>query len=97
MDLAPLEEACDAVLLAWYPGEEGGRAIAGVVFGRVNPAGRLPVTFPASYDDLPPIESYAVEGRTYRYAEKPPLHPFGYGLSYTTFSYSDAAVSLISL
>ena len=86
MDLRPLVELCDAVLLAWYPGEEGGHAIARVVFGDVNPSGRLPVSFPVSYDDLPPFASYAVDGRTYRYAKKPFSFPFGFGLSYTTFA-----------
>ena len=86
VDLKPVVEICDAVLLAWYPGEEGGHAVARVVFGDVNPSGRLPVSFPVSYDDLPPFESYAVKGRTYRYARKPPAFPFGFGLSYTTFN-----------
>ena len=86
VDLKPLVELCDAVLLAWYPGEEGGLAIARTVFGDVNPSGRLTVSFPASYDDLPPFESYDLAGRTYRYAEKPLAYPFGYGLSYTTFN-----------
>jgi beta-glucosidase len=90
IDLRPLEELSDAVMVAWYPGEAGGRAVARAVFGAVNPAGRLPVTYPVSYGDLPPFASYAVEGRTYRYCDKRPHHPFGYGLSYTTFSYSDA-------
>jgi len=85
VDLKPLVDLCDAVMLAWYPGEEGGLAIARTVFGAVNPSGRLPVSFPVSYDDVPPFASYAVDGRTYRYAKKPPAYSFGYGLSYTTF------------
>ncbi|MGN0854094.1 MAG: glycoside hydrolase family 3 N-terminal domain-containing protein [Kiritimatiellia bacterium] len=93
-DLAPVTEICDAVLLVWYPGEQGGTAIARVVFGDVNPSGRLPITFPKSYDDLPPFEDYTLKGRTYRYAEKAPLYPFGYGLSYTTFAYANEKVGV---
>ncbi len=89
IDLSELAELCDAVLLAWYPGEQGGRAIARTILGKSNPAGRLPITYPRSYDDLPPFESYALEGRTYRYAVKEPLYPFGFGLSYTTFGYAN--------
>ena len=89
LDLKPVVDMCDAVLVVWYPGEAGGRAIARTIFGRSNPSGRLPVTFPKSVDDLPDIRSYALKGRTYLYAEKEPLFPFGYGLSYSTFAYSD--------
>jgi beta-glucosidase len=79
----------NAILQAWYPGEEGGTALADVLFGDYNPAGRLPVTFYKSLDQLPPFESYAMEGRTYRYFKCEPLYPFGYGLSYTRFGYSN--------
>lgn len=82
-----------AILEAWYPGEEGGTAIADVLFGDVNPAGRLPVTFPRSADDLPPFEDYRMQGRTYRYFNGEVLYPFGYGLSYTTFAYRNLRVS----
>ena len=82
-----------AILAAWYPGAEGGAALADVLFGKVSPAGRLPVTFPRRVADLPPIADYAMKGRTYRYLEEPPLYPFGYGLSYTQFSYSGLALS----
>jgi beta-glucosidase len=78
----------NAILHAWYPGEEGGTAVADVLFGDYNPAGRLPVTFYKSLDQLPPFESYAMDGRTYRYFKGEPLYPFGYGLSYTKFAYS---------
>ncbi|HEY1254345.1 MAG TPA: glycoside hydrolase family 3 C-terminal domain-containing protein, partial [Terracidiphilus sp.] len=78
----------NAILEAWYPGEEGGAAVAETLSGKNNPAGRLPVTFYKSIDQLPPFENYAMKGRTYRYFEGEPLYPFGYGLSYTTFSYS---------
>jgi len=79
----------NAILEAWYPGEEGGSAVAETLSGKNNPAGRLPVTFYKDVSQLPPFESYAMKGRTYRYFEGAPLYPFGYGLSYTTFTYSD--------
>jgi beta-glucosidase len=79
----------NAILDAWYPGEEGGTAVAETLSGKNNPAGRLPVTFYTGVDQLPPFDSYAMEGRTYRYFHGKPLYPFGYGLSYTTFSYGD--------
>jgi beta-glucosidase len=82
-----------AIVQAWYPGEEGGRAVAQVLFGDVNPAGRLPVTVYASTDDLPPFADYSMKNRTYRYFTGKPLFPFGYGLSYTKFEYADAAVN----
>ncbi len=78
----------NAILDSWYAGEEGGAAIAETLSGKNNPAGRLPVTFYTGVDQLPPFEDYAMKGRTYRYFEGKPLYPFGYGLSYTTFSYS---------
>jgi beta-glucosidase len=80
-------EHANAILDAWYPGEEGGTAVAQTLTGRNNPAGRLPVTFYKSTDQLPPFEDYAMKGRTYRYFEGAPLYPFGYGLSYSKFSY----------
>ncbi|MGO9340600.1 MAG: glycoside hydrolase family 3 C-terminal domain-containing protein [Terracidiphilus sp.] len=78
----------NAILEAWYPGEEGGAAVAETLSGKNNPGGRLPVTFYTDVSQLPPFESYAMKGRTYRYFEGIPLYPFGYGLSYTSFSYS---------
>lgn len=83
----------NAIVQAWYPGEEGGAAIADVLFGDYNPAGRLPVTFYKSTDQLPPFESYAMDGRTYRFFKDEPLYPFGHGLSYTTFKYSGFKVT----
>ncbi|AIE87145.1 glycoside hydrolase [Fimbriimonas ginsengisoli Gsoil 348] len=77
---------------AWYPGQSGGTAVAEVLFGKVNPAGRLPVTFYKSLAQVPPIANYKMDGRTYRYMKAKPLYPFGYGLSYTRFRYSDAHV-----
>jgi beta-glucosidase len=82
----------NAILEAWYPGEEGGAAVAETLSGRNNPAGRLPVTFYKDVTQLPPFEDYAMKGRTYRYFEGTPLYPFGYGLSYTTFTYSELTV-----
>ncbi|MEP0765315.1 MAG: glycoside hydrolase family 3 C-terminal domain-containing protein [Fimbriimonadia bacterium] len=86
------DDHCGAVLCAWYPGEEGGAAIADVIFGDYNPAGRLPVTFYRSVADLPPFDDYSMKGRTYRYFEGEPLYPFGFGLSYTRFAYSDLSI-----
>ncbi len=85
-------EHVPAIVEAWYPGQAGGQALADVLFGDYNPGGRLPVTFYRSADDLPPFEDYAMEGRTYRYFRGEPLFPFGYGLSYTTFDFSDLQV-----
>jgi beta-glucosidase len=79
----------NAILEAWYSGEEGGAAIAETLSGKNNPAGRLPVTFYKDVHQLPHFEDYSMKGRTYRYFEGEPLWPFGYGLSYTTFTYSD--------
>ena len=93
LDLTWAQDHVPAIVYAWYPGGEGGAALADVLFGDVSPAGRLPITFPRSLDDVPDFKSYAMKGRTYRYAEKTPLYPFGYGLSYTRFAYRDAAVS----
>ncbi|WP_372771910.1 glycoside hydrolase family 3 C-terminal domain-containing protein [Mangrovibacterium sp.] len=78
-----------AILTAGYPGQQGGNAIADVLFGDYNPAGRLPVTYYKSVDQLPPFENYDMEGRTYRYFIEEPLYPFGFGLSYTSFEYSN--------
>ena len=83
-------EHLPAIVQAWYPGEEGGRAVAQVLFGDVNPAGRLPVTFYASTSDLPPFDDYSMANRTYRYFSGKPLFAFGHGLSYTRFDYGDA-------
>lgn len=94
-DLARLEEIASAVLVAWYPGEAGGEAIGRVLFGDVNPSGRLPVTFPKSLADLPPFRDYDLPGHTYRYSAAEPLHPFGFGLSYTAFAYSKASVKWV--
>ena len=86
-------EHANAILESWYAGEEGGAAIAETLSGKNNPAGRLPITFYTGVEQLPPFEDYAMKGRTYRYFEGKPLYPFGYGLSYTTFSYSGLSLS----
>ena len=83
-------EHCDAILQAWYPGQAGGTAVAEVIFGDYNPAGRLPVTFYKNIDQLPDFEDYNMTGRTYRYMMDAPLFPFGYGLSYANFRYGIA-------
>lgn len=85
--LEPETQKCEAILQAWYPGQQGGTAVAEVLFGKYNPAGRLPVTFYRNVSQLPDFEDYDMTGRTYRYMHETPLFPFGYGLSYTTFSY----------
>jgi len=81
------------IVEAWYPGEEGGAAIADVLFGDYNPGGRLPVTFYRSVAQLPPFDDYSMQGRTYRYFKGDPLYPFGYGLSYTNFKYDKLKLS----
>ena len=87
-----INEHANAILEAWYPGEEGGAAVAETLSGKNNPAGRLPVTFYTGVDQLPNFEDYGMANRTYRYFNGKPLYPFGYGLSYTKFSYSDLSV-----
>jgi beta-glucosidase len=93
MGIGWAHEHVDAILDAWYPGEEGGTAIADVLFGDYSPAGRLPVTFPKSAEDLPDISDYSMKGRTYRYLDPEPLYPFGFGLSYADFQYAELALS----
>jgi beta-glucosidase len=87
--LGEVEDMVDAILLVWYPGMEGGRAVADVLFGDLSPAGKLPITFPKSLDQLPAFDDYSMQGRTYRYMTEEPLFPFGFGLSYSCFEYSD--------
>lgn len=94
--LEPETESCDAILQAWYGGESGGLAVADVLFGDYNPAGKLPITFYKNLGQLPDFEDYAMTGRTYRYMSDP-LFPFGFGLSYTTFVIGDAVLSTTSI
>lgn len=89
---AEIFDLADAILWVWYPGEQGGHALADILFGDCAPSGRLPVTFPRSLDDLPAYEDYSMAERTYRYSSAEPLVPFGFGLSYTTFAYREIAV-----
>jgi beta-glucosidase len=87
-----INQHANAIVEAWYPGEEGGAAVAETLSGRNNPAGRLPVTFYTGVDQLPNFEDYGMANRTYRYFNGKPLYPFGYGLSYTKFSYSNLSI-----
>lgn len=96
MAFTPETESCDAILQAWYPGQEGGEAVARVLFGEYNPAGKLPVTFYRSTRQLPDFKDYSMKGRTYRYMNDA-LFPFGYGLSYTSFHIGNASLSSKSL
>jgi beta-glucosidase len=86
-----------AIVEAWYPGEEGGAAVAALLAGDFSPAGRLPVTFYKSVDQLPPLDDYSMSNRTYRYFKGQPLYPFGFGLSYTSFKYANVHVSKPSI
>ena len=88
-----MDEHIPAIVNAWYPGEQGGTAVADVLFGDYNPAGRLPLTYYKSLDELPPFDDYDItKGRTYKYFKGDVLYPFGYGLSYSSFKYSDLKV-----
>lgn len=88
VDIAEIARYADAVILAWYPGEQGGNALADILLGKVSPSGRLPVTFYNAIGDLPAFDDYTMQGRTYRYYTGKVQYPFGYGLSYTRFSYT---------
>lgn len=94
--LTPELQTCDAILQAWYPGEQGGTAVADVLFGDYNPGGKLPVTFYKDDSQLPPFDDYDMANRTYRYFKGAPLFPFGYGLSYTTFKVGTPAYDAAS-
>ena len=90
-------EHANAIVQAWYAGEEGGTAIADTLAGANNPSGRLPVTFYTGVDQLPPFVEYSMKNRTYRYLDQKPLYPFGYGLSYSTFKYENLKLSNATL
>jgi beta-glucosidase len=92
INLSWAKDNAAAILEAWYPGQSGGLAVANVLRGSTNPAGRLPLTFYRSLDDLPKFDDYAMTGRTYRYFGGTPVYPFGYGLSFTHFSYAPLQV-----
>ena len=88
VDISAIASYADAIILAWYPGEEGGNALADILFGKISPSGHLPVTFYQSFNDLPSYSDYAMKGRTYRYFTGKVQYPFGFGMSYTSFDYS---------
>lgn len=91
--IAVPENLADAIIFAWYPGESGGKAVADIIFGDTVPSGKLPITFPASTEQLPSYEDYSMKGRTYRYMTEKPLYPFGFGLSYTGFRFDSIKLS----
>jgi beta-glucosidase len=91
--LGEVEDYVHAILYIGYPGQEGGKAVGELLFGKAVPSGKLPITFPRSVDQLPPFEDYSMKGRTYRYADWEPLYPFGFGLSYTHFAYSELTLA----
>lgn len=95
--LGEVEDMVEAILFVWYPGMEGGRAVADVLFGDVSPSGKLPITFPKSLDQLPPFDDYSMNNRTYRYMNAEPLYPFGFGLSYSKFDYSELQLDQTTL
>jgi beta-glucosidase len=95
--LGEAEDLVEAILHVWYPGQEGGRAVADILFGKAAPSGKLPITFPRHTSQLPPFEDYNMQERTYRYATWEPLYPFGFGLGYTKFAYSDLNLAQTTL
>ncbi len=97
ISLGEVEDMVDAILFVWYPGMEGGRAVADVLFGDVSPSGKLPLTFPKSLDQLPAFDDYSMNGRTYRYMTAEPLYPFGFGLGYSRFEYSELQLDKTNL
>ncbi|WP_343330803.1 glycoside hydrolase family 3 C-terminal domain-containing protein [Polaribacter staleyi] len=97
VSLEGIEEHCDAIIQIWYPGEQGGNAVADVLFGKVSPSGKLPITFPKNVDQLPAYDSYSMKGRTYKYMTKEPMFPFGYGLTYSKTTFSNLKLSSTKL
>lgn len=97
ISLEGIEEHCDAILQIWYPGEQGGNAVADVLFGKVSPSGKLPITFPKNVAQLPPYENYAMTGRTYKYMTKEPMFPFGFGLTYSKTELSNLSLNTSKL
>ena len=97
VSLEGIEEHCDAILQIWYPGEQGGNAVADVLFGKVSPSGHLPVTFPINVEQLPPYENYAMTERTYKYMTTEPMYPFGFGLTYSKTAISNIHTSATKL
>jgi beta-glucosidase len=95
LDLSWAKQNASAIVEAWYPGQAGGLALADILSGATNPSGRLPLTFYRGLSDLPPFGDYAMKGRTYRYYAGEPVYPFGFGLSYTRFSYGPVKVERV--
>lgn len=96
VDLSWAKDNASAILEAWYPGQSGGRAVGNVLSGKTDPGGRLPLTFYKSVNDLPPFTEYGMDGRTYRYFRGTPVYPFGYGLSYTRFTYTPPVIEPVN-
>ncbi len=97
ISLEGIEEGCDAILQIWYPGEQGGTAVADVLFGNVSPTGHLPITFPKNVAQLPPYEDYSMQGRTYKYMTEEPMFPFGFGLTYSKTEIGNLVIEDTSL
>ena len=97
IELGELADLVEAIVFVWYPGQAGGTAVADVLFGNVSPSGKLPITFPMSVNQLPPFEDYSMSNRTYRYSKETPLYPFGFGLSYTQFAYTDLVLDKVEV
>ena len=97
VSLEDVEPYVDAIVLMWYPGEQGGNAVADILFGDVSPSGHLPITFPKNVDQLPAFDDYSMKGRTYKYMEKEPMYPFGFGLTYGQTEFSNASGNLKSI
>ena len=93
IDLSEIYGYVDAIIYAWYLGEQGGNAIADVIFGDVNPSGKLPITIPKSISHLPHYDDYSMNNRTYRFTRYDPMFPFGFGLSYSNFIYSNLSIN----
>nr|WP_255596534.1 glycoside hydrolase family 3 C-terminal domain-containing protein [Flavobacterium potami] len=93
VSLDEVEPYVDAIVLMWYPGEQGGNAVADVIFGDVAPSGHLPITFPKNVEQLPPFDDYSMKGRTYKYMTEEPMYPFGFGLSYSTLEIKNPSSS----
>ncbi len=97
INLSEIQNIADAILFAWYPGEQGGNATADILFGDINPSGKLPVTFYKSVNDLPEYDDYSMDGRTYKYFKGAPLYPFGFGMSYTKFEIKNSGNNLTKI
>ena len=97
VSLEDIEQDCDAILQIWYPGEQGGNAVADVLFGDISPSGHLPLTFPKNVDQLPAYDDYSMKGRTYKYMMEEPAYPFGFGLTYSKSEFRNLALSALKL